>query len=242
MDRAAPPLPSPLAPVPIRWKSGAWIAAITAVAVLITAGVYWGLKDAEPPWPLPDKPSVAVLPFDNIGDPGQEYFADGMTETIIIELSRFPDLFVIARHSVFAYKGSSARVREVGRKLGVRYVVEGSVQRAGKEVRITAQLADATEGRQVWAERYEGQVEDIFDFPGRDHAPDCLFSLRGNLGTRTPAHPQQGHRQPRGLRAHSARAGAPFSSDACGQRRSQIALREGGRSRSTLCSREGDYI
>ena len=165
-ERTAPPPPSPQAAVPTRWKPGPWIAAITAVSVLIAAGVYWVRKDPEPPWPLPDKPSVAVLAFDTIGDPGQEYYigADGVTVAITTELERFTDLFLIDRNTAFTYKGRRVKVRDVGRDLGVRYVVEGSVQRAGDEVLVTAQLADATEGRQVWAERYEGRVEDIFDF------------------------------------------------------------------------------
>jgi adenylate cyclase len=113
---------------------------------------------------LPDKPSIAVLPFTNMsGDPEQEYFSDGITEDIITELSRFPTLFVIARHSSFAFKAQAIDVREVGDRLGVRYLVEGSVRKAGNRVRITAQLADATTGNHIWAERYDRNIEDIFD-------------------------------------------------------------------------------
>jgi adenylate cyclase len=112
---------------------------------------------------LPDKPSIAVLPFNNLsGDPDQEYFADGMTEEIITGLSRFRSLFVIARNSTFAYKGKSPDVREVARDLGVRYVLEGSVRRGGERIRITGQLIDAETGSHLWAERYDRELEDIF--------------------------------------------------------------------------------
>ncbi len=112
---------------------------------------------------LPDKPSIAVLPFNNLsGDPEQEYFADGMTEDIITGLSRFRSLFVIARNSTFAYKGKSPDVREVARDLGVRYILEGSVRRRGERIRITGQLIDAETGNHLWAERYDRELEDIF--------------------------------------------------------------------------------
>src|SRR5471032_1681565 len=113
--------------------------------------------------PLPDKPSIAVLPFQNMsGDPDQEYFADGMVEDIITALSRFKSLFVIARNSSFAYKGKTVDIKQVGRELGVRYVLEGSVRKAGNRVRITAQLIDAISGAPVWAERYDRDLTDIF--------------------------------------------------------------------------------
>lgn len=112
---------------------------------------------------LPDKPSIAVLPFTNMSeDPEQEYFADGMSEDIITELSKFRSLFVIARNSSFAFKGQSIEVRDISRKLGVHYVVEGSVRRVGTRVRITAQLIDAIEDNHIWAERYDRNLEDIF--------------------------------------------------------------------------------
>ncbi len=112
---------------------------------------------------LPDKPSIAVLPFDNMStDPEQAFFADGISEDIITELSRFRSLFVIARNSSFAFKGQSIDVKEVSRKLGVRYVVEGSVRRSGNRVRITAQLIDAVDDKHLWAERYDRELEDIF--------------------------------------------------------------------------------
>jgi len=113
--------------------------------------------------PLSDKPSIAVLPFDNLsGNPEQEYFSDGLTEEIITALSKTPKVFVIARHSAFIYKGKSVKVQKVGRELGVRYVLEGSVRKAGDKVRITAQLIDATTGKHLWAERYDRNLRDIF--------------------------------------------------------------------------------
>jgi len=122
--------------------------------------------DADPP--LPDKPSIAVLPFQNIsGDPEQEYFADGMVEEIITALSRIRWLFVIARNSSFTYKGRAIDVKQVGRELGVRYVLEGSVRRAGGRVRITAQLIDAASGAHLWADRFDGSLEDVFDLQDR---------------------------------------------------------------------------
>jgi len=114
--------------------------------------------------PLPDKPSIAVLPFDNMsGDPEQEYFSDGITEDIITALSKFRWFFVIARNSSFTYKGKSVDVKQVARELGVRYVLEGSVRKAGSRVRISAQLIDAQTGNHVWAERYDRELADIFD-------------------------------------------------------------------------------
>ena len=111
---------------------------------------------AEPALALPDKPSIAVLPFNNMsGDPEQEYFADGMVEEIITALSRMRWLFVIARNSSFTYKGRAVDVKQVGRELGVRYVLEGSVRKAANRVRITAQLIDASTGAHLWADRFE---------------------------------------------------------------------------------------
>ena len=120
---------------------------------------------ADPPTLLlPDKPSIAVLPFANMsGDPEQEYFADGMVEEIITALSRIRWLFVIARNSSFTYKGQAIDVKQVGRELGVRYVLEGSVRKAGGRVRITAQLIDAANGSHLWADHFDGSLEDVFD-------------------------------------------------------------------------------
>ena len=112
---------------------------------------------------LPDKPSIAVLPFENMsGDPEQEYFADGMVEEIITALSRFKWLFVIARNSSFTFKGKAVDIKEVGRRLGVRYVLEGSVRKAAGKVRITGQLIDAVTGAHIWADRFERDLTDVF--------------------------------------------------------------------------------
>jgi TolB-like protein/class 3 adenylate cyclase/tetratricopeptide (TPR) repeat protein len=116
------------------------------------------------PLALPDKPSIAALPFQNMsGDPEQEYFADGMVEDIITALSRFKSLFVIARNSSFTYKGKAVDIKQVGRELGVRYVLEGSVRKAGNRVRITGQLIEADTDRHIWADKFDGGLEDIFD-------------------------------------------------------------------------------
>ena len=113
--------------------------------------------------PLPDKPSIAVLPFENMsGDPEQEYFADGVVEEIITALSRFNSLFVIARNSSFTYKGKSADIKQVGRELGVRYVLEGSIRKAANRVRITGQLVESETGNHLWADRFDGALEDVF--------------------------------------------------------------------------------
>src|SRR5262249_2851905 len=125
-------------------------------------------KDAEPekppaPLALPDRPAIAVLPFLNMsGDSEQEFFADGITEDILTELSRFRELFVISRNSAFVYKGKPINVQKVAKELGVQYVVEGSVRKAGSRVRITVQLIDAETDRHLWAERYDRELADIF--------------------------------------------------------------------------------
>ena len=153
-----------------RWPA---YAAAAVVIIAVAGGVAWWLKpwapDVEPAsvekmaFPLPDKPSVAVLPFTNMsGDPEQEYFADGITDDIITDLSKIRGLFVTARNSSFKYKGKAVDVQQVGRELGVRYVLEGSVRKAGDRVRITAQLIDATTGNHLWAERYDRSLQDIF--------------------------------------------------------------------------------
>jgi adenylate cyclase len=136
---------------------------------------------ARPPEapPLPAKPSVAVLPFDNMSaDPEQEYFADGVAEDVITALSRSNGLFVIARNSSFAYRGRSVDIRQVGRELGVRYVLEGSVRRAGNRVRITAQLIEAASGNHVWVERYDRPLDDIFEV--QDEITTNVTGMVGN--------------------------------------------------------------
>jgi adenylate cyclase len=136
---------------------------VTPAVATTTAAISIMLSDNSKPLPLPDKPSIAVLPFQNMsGDPEQEYFADGMVEDIITALSRFKSLFVIARNSSFTYKGRAVDIKQVGRELGVRYVLEGSVRKGGNRMRITAQLIDATSGAHVWADRYDRDPSDIF--------------------------------------------------------------------------------
>jgi TolB-like protein len=135
----------------------------TTPAVISAAGAnsVGGLQQ-EPP--LPDRPSIAVLPFENMsGDVEQEYFADGIVEEIITALSRFSGLFVIARNSSFTYKGRAVNVKQVGRELGVRYVLEGSVRKAAHQVRITGQLVEASSGAHIWADRFDGTLDNIFD-------------------------------------------------------------------------------
>jgi len=125
---------------------------------------------------LPEKPSIAVLPFENMsGDPEQEYFADGIVEDIITGLSRIKWLFVIARHSSFIYKGKAVDVRQVGRELGVRYVLEGGVRKAGNRLRITAQLVEAETGAHLWADKYDGALEDVFDL--QDQITDRVVGI-----------------------------------------------------------------
>jgi len=124
---------------------------------------------------LPDRPSIAVLPFQNMsGDPEQEYFADGMVEDIITSLSRIKWLFVIARNSTFTYKGRAVDLKQVGRELGVRYVLEGSVRKAGTRVRITGQLVEASTGAHLWADRFDGALEDVFEL--QDHVTSSVVA------------------------------------------------------------------
>jgi len=147
-------------------------AALIGLLILIVGGMLWWQPWAhheEPAvvddmaFPLPDRPSVAVLPFANLSDdPNQDYFADGMTEDLITDLSKISDLFVIARNSSFAYKGKPVKVKQVAEELGVRYVLEGSVRRIGEQLRINTQLIDATTGGHVWADRYDGKFDKIF--------------------------------------------------------------------------------
>ena len=153
------------------WK---WAAVGAAVVVLIgVAGAVTWLRPWEPTvepasvermaFPLPDKPSIAVLPFTNMsGDPSQEYFADGMTEDLITDLSKISGLFVIARNSSFSYKDRQVKVRQVAEELGVRYVLEGSVRRVEDQIRVNAQLVDATTGGHLWADRYDDHVDNVF--------------------------------------------------------------------------------
>ena len=147
------------------------LAVVTLLLLVVGGLLIW--RTAFPPvevasvekmaFPLPDRPSIAVLPFDNLsGDPEQEYFSDGLTEEIISTLSKVPKLFVIARNSTFTYKGKPVKVQQVSEELGVRYVLEGSVRKSGDKIRITAQLVDAIKGHHLWAEKYDRNIDDIF--------------------------------------------------------------------------------
>ena len=153
---------------------------VAAVVVVLVAVLAWNLYrqsvteaalaafEREAALPLPDRPSIAVLPFQNLsGDPEQDYFADGIVEDLITDLSKISGLFVIARNSTFTYKGQQVKVRQVAEELGVRYVLEGSVRRASERVRINAQLIDATTGGHLWAERYDGTLADVFALQDR---------------------------------------------------------------------------
>ena len=155
------------------WRGAFSIAGLAIIAATVVFVQHLSLRPptpsasippAQPPaLPLPDKPSIAVLPFANMSDdPKQEYFSDGITDDLTTALSRLPDLFVIARTSAFAYKGKALKVQEISRKLGVKYVLEGSVRKADNQVRITAQLVDATTGDHIWAEHYDRPLRDIF--------------------------------------------------------------------------------
>jgi TolB-like protein len=148
-------------------NDGSWIVTVPGRGYRLLGSPEPPVADASAPGPsvpLPDRPSVAVLPFQNMsGDPEQEYFADGMVEEIITALSRVRWLFVTARNSTFAYKGRNVDVKRVGRELGVRYVLEGSVRKGGNRVRITAQLIDASTGAHLWADHFDGPLDDVFD-------------------------------------------------------------------------------
>jgi TolB-like protein/class 3 adenylate cyclase len=153
----------------LRWAAFGALALIIVVAGAFAIWKYYFSTQIEPAsldkmaFPLPDKPSIAVLPFVNMSDdPKQEYFSDGITDDLITDLSRISGLFVIARNSVFAYKGKPVKIRQVAEEMGVRYVMEGSVRRARDRVRINAQLIDCTTGGHIWAERYDGKMDDVF--------------------------------------------------------------------------------
>ena len=199
-DRGTQTLKNIARPIVVwRWSPGAPESAPIAAA-----------PHGDAPLALPDKPSIAVLPFQNMsGDPEQEYFVDGMVEDIITALSRFKSLFVIARNSSFTYKGNAVDIKQVGRELGVRYVLEGSVRKAGGRVRITGQLIDAATGAHLWADQFDGALEDVFELQdeitaarrrrhralnhaGRDHSRTAKSNIQSRClrllpqGTRRP--------------------------------------------------------
>ena len=163
-------------------------------------------------FPLPDKPSLAVLPFENMsGGPEQDYFVDGLTDDLITDLSKVSGLFIIARDSVFQFKGRDTKVRDVAESLGVRYVVDGSVRRAGNAVRVNVQLIDAMTGGQLWADRYDGSLDDIFavqdKFRPGDRRCAGVEALEGRRAGNWPRTNQQCRRArgvPEGLGAHPA--------------------------------------
>ena len=177
------------------------------------------------PLALPDKPSIAVLPFTNMsGDPEQEYFSDGISEDIITELSRFRSLFVIARNSSFAYKGQSVNVGKIGQELGVAYVVEGSVRKAGNRVRITAQLVEAASGNHLWAERYDRDLDDIFAV--QDEVTIAIVTaIEPTLGSaERETRPPQADREPGRVGELPARPVAPVPLRGAREHRGAIAL------------------
>ena len=194
-------------------KPWMWPAIAAAVVVVMAGAVALWLEPWAPrvepasleqmAFPLPDKPSIAVLPFDNMsGDPDQDYVADGFTENIITALSRNKAMFVIARNSTFTYKGKAVKVKQVAEDLGVRYVLEGSVQRSGDKVRVTAQLIDATGGSHVWAERYDRAWDDIFAVQD-EIARSIAATLSGYKGTLQQAEYERALRKsPDTLTAH----------------------------------------
>lgn len=157
--------PTPKAQRQSRWASSGAVALILMVGASSLWLTNWrtGSNGAQATLPLPDKPSIAVLPFDNLSsDPEQSYFADGMTEDLITDLSQLSGIFVISRNSTFTYKGKPTKAQQVAQDLGVRYILEGSVRRDGNKVRINAQLIDAVGGHHLWAERYDGELGGVF--------------------------------------------------------------------------------
>jgi adenylate cyclase len=173
-----------------RSKSRRALVAVVGVLVAIAGGfILWQQwkPEFEPAviermaYPLPDNPSIAVLPFDNLsGDSRQDHVADGLTESLIAALSKVPDLFIIAQNSTFTYKGKSVKVQQVAEDLGVRYILEGSIQRTGEKVRVTTQLVDAISGNHIWAERYDRKFADLFELQD-DVVKNVLVELQVKL-------------------------------------------------------------
>ncbi len=179
---------------PASWRKSYLIAAVIGIVLVASAAIWYShfhgvtppdrvALEQAPALPLPYKPSIAVLAFDDLsGDPKQEYFSDGITEEIITGLSKMPDLFVIARNSSFAFKGKPVSVKEVGRQLGVRYVLEGSVRKQGDRVRITCQLIDAQTGGHIWSDSYDRDMKDIFAVQD-EITTKIMWALRVKLTT-----------------------------------------------------------
>src|SRR5215510_1279716 len=172
------------------------VAAVVVLLVLVSAGAIL-FKDryfsSSPGLPFPDKPSIVVLPFANMSnDPEQEYFSDGITEDITSDLSKISSLFVIARNSAFTYRGKAPKVQDVSREMGVRYVLEGSVRKAGDQVRITAPLIDATTGGHLWSERYDRELKDLFTLQD-EIREKIVFALKVKL---TPEEQERFKRAP----------------------------------------------
>jgi adenylate cyclase len=191
---------------------------------------------------MPDKPSIAVLPFDNLsGDREQEYFADGIVEEIITGLSRIKWLFVISRNSTFIYKGKPIDVKTVGRELGVRYVLEGSVRRSGNHVRVTGQLIETETATNVWADRYDGTLSDIFAHTGRDdnERHRCRRTDPAHGGSRTCS--AQAARQPGRLRSVSARAPVRLNRNAARRGQSAPLAGRGDPAGAGLCRCPWDH-
>ena len=205
------------APAQAKPKEGArrrsrFIALVSVLLMAAGAAVFWrfAFPPAEPKvekasqqqmaFPLPDKPSIAVMPFLNLtGEQNQDFFCDGLSESLITALSKVPQLFVIARDSTFRYKGKGVKTKQVSEELGVQYVLEGSVQRAGDRVRVTAQLIDALTGQHLWSERYDRSLKDIFDLQD-EITMKILTELRVKIHRgRNRAHTSKGNEQPSGL-------------------------------------------
>ena len=192
------PLPQQAVKSKVRSNNPRMIVAIIVIAFLVAGGAAYWFKTQEPKveaasiermaFPLPDKPSIAVLPFTNMSDdPKQEYFADGITEDIITDISKISGLFVVARNSTFTYKGQAVKIRQVAEELGVRYVLEGSVRRSQENIRITAQLIDALKGNHIWAERYDRELKDVFSVQSdvaRQVAKVLAVTLKANENER----------------------------------------------------------
>jgi adenylate cyclase len=205
---AVPPSERRRTLLPSRYRWAALLTVIVVVLGAITLAIWTTYLKPDPDnvasiekmaFPLPDEPSIAVLPFVNMsGDPKQEFFSDGITETIITALSKVPRLFVISRQSTFSYKGKPVKVKQVSEELGVRYVLEGSVHRSGGRIRITAQLIDALTGHHLWAERYERDLKDLFALQD-EITMKILIAVRAKLEGRDVSRRDPSYRETQSL-------------------------------------------